>query len=119
MGKRMNIFEGMRMGQKLVWTKTELRKFEEYDQLMAERCSIADSHMTGMQVGDWAYKQLEGISADIEILEKDLQELMGSRRFRLLIGSTATLRAWRGEIFARYLKKHPEASPEDCMPGWE
>ena len=107
MGKRMNIFERMHMGQRLVWTRTELARFQELEDLYNHRLFIKDP------------LEFEKINEKIDVADKNLRELMGNRRFRLLIGSTATLRAWRGEIFARYLKKHPEASPEDCMPGWE
>ena len=106
MGKRMNIFEGMRMGQRLVWTRTELARFQELEDLYNQRLFAKGT-------------DFEKINKRIDITDKNLRELMGNRRFRLLIGSAATLRAWRGEIFARYLKKHPEATPEDCMPGWE
>ena len=107
MGKRNNIFEGMRMGQRLVWTRTELARFQELEDLYNHRLFIKDP------------LEFKKINEKIDLADKNLRELMGNRRFRLLIGSAATLRAWRGEIFARYLKKHPEASPEDCMPGWE
>ena len=42
MGKRMNIFEGMRMGQRLVWTRTELAKFQELEDLYNHRLFIKD-----------------------------------------------------------------------------
>ena len=106
MKKRMNIFEGMRMGQRLVWTRTELAKFQELEDLYNKRLFAKGP-------------EFEVINKKIDIADKNLRELMGNRRFRLLIGSDATLRAWRGEIFARYLKKHPEDEPADCMPGWE
>lgn len=107
MGKRMNIFERMHMGQRLVWTRTELARFQELEDLYNQRLFIKDP------------LEFKKINEKIDLADKNLRELMGNRRFRLLIGSDATLRAWRGEIFARYLKKHPEAEPEDCRPGWE
>ena len=29
------------------------------------------------------------------------------------------LKAWRAEVCARYIAKHPEETPQDCCLGWE
>lgn len=52
-------------------------------------------------------------------LRDELKVLMGATRFNVLMNDRFTLKAWRGEVSARYIAKHPWAAPEDCRPGWE
>ena len=109
----------LRMNQKIGWTKTELQKFAEYDRLECEAMEMAESHMGGVAVGSPVHQQLEEIGKELCILRDDLKTLMGATRFEILMNDRFTLKAWRGEVTARYIAKHPECAPSDCCPGWE
>lgn len=109
----------LRMNQKIKWTRTELQKFAEYDGLECEAMMMADSHMGGVTVGSPVHQQLEKIGKQLCTLRDELKVLMGATRFNTLMNDRFTLKAWRGEVSARYIAKHPWAAPEDCRPGWE
>ncbi len=109
----------LRMNQKIKWTRTELQKFAEYDGLECEAMMMADSYMEGVTVGSPVHKQLEEIGKELCTLRDELKALMGATRFNILMNDRFTLKAWRGEVSARYIAKHPWAAPEDCCPGWE
>ena len=104
------------------WTRTELQKFAEYDNLECEATMMADDAMWcggGVTVGSSIHQNLEKIGNELCILRNELKALMGATRFNVLMNDRFTLKAWRGEVLARYVVKHPWAAPEDCMPGWE
>lgn len=104
---------------KIGWTRTELQKFAEYDGLDCEAMMMAESCMGGVTVGSPMYHQMEEIGNEVCRLRDELKALMGATRFDVLMNDRFTLKAWRGEVAARYIAKHPEMAPADCCPGWE
>lgn len=112
----------LRMHQKIGWTRTELQKFAEYDGLECEAMLMADEAMWfggGITVGSRLHQTLDKMNDEISVLRNELKALMGTSRFNILMNDRFTLKAWRGEVSARYIAKHPWAAPEDCQPGWE
>lgn len=110
------------MNQKIRWTRTELQKFAEYDNLECDAMMMAEDAMWcggGVAVGSCIHQRLERIGNEVSILRNELKALMGTTRFNILMNDRFTLKVWRGEVFARYIDKHPWAAPEDCKPGWE
>ena len=112
----------LRMHQKIMWTRTELQKFAEYDGLVCEARLMAEDAMWcggGVVVGSGIHQRLEEIEKELCTLRDSLKALMGTTRFNILMNDRFTMKAWRGEVSARYIAKHPWAAPEDCQPGWE
>ncbi len=112
----------LRMHQKIKWTRTELQKFAEYDGLECEAMLMAEDAMWcggGVAVGSSIHQRSEEIGKELCTLRDSLKALMGTTRFNILMNDRFTMRAWRGEVSARYIAKHPWAAPEDCRPGWE
>ncbi len=112
----------LRMHQKIKWTRTELQKFAEYDGLECEAMLMAEDAMWcggGVAVGSSIHQRLEEIGKELCTLRDSLKALMGTTRFNILMNDRFTMKAWRGEVSARYIAKHPWAAPEDCRPGWE
>ncbi len=110
----------MRWCQKIAWTRNELKKFEELENLEAEAMLMAEDYVpSGVTVGSAAEKELEKIWAEVDELRDALRALMGRTRFNILMNDRFTFDAWRGEVRARYIAKHPEEAPLDCRPGWE
>ena len=104
------------------WTRTELHKFAEFFNLECEAIMIAVDAMWcggGFTVGSSIHQRLENIGNKLCALRNELKALMGATRFNVLMNDRFTLKAWRGEVSARYIAKHPWAAPEDCRPGWE
>ena len=111
----------LRMHQKIMWTRTELQKFAEYDGLECEATLMADEAMWfggGIAVGSRLHQTLEKMNDEISVLRNELKALMGTTRFNILMNDRFTMKAWRGEVSARYIAKHPWAALEDCQPGW-
>lgn len=104
---------------KIGWTRTELQKFAEYDELECDPLMSEESYMERDAAGSSAYQQIEKAEKKLYILRGELKALMGATRFHILMNDRSTLKAWRGEISARYIAKHPEMAPGDCRPGWE
>ena len=112
----------LKMNQKIKWTKTELKKFAEYDALESEGMCLAEDAMLcggAITVKSSIDKQLDEIRKMSDRVLDELKSLMGTTRFNIIMNSRPTLKAWRGEVCARYLAKHPEEAPQDCRPGWE
>lgn len=112
----------LRMHQKIMWTRTELQKFAEHDGLECEATLMADEAMWfggGIDVGSRLHQTLEKMNDEISVLRNELKALMGTTRFNILMNDRFTMKAWRGEVSARYIAKHPWAALEDCQPGWE
>ena len=109
----------MRQNQKFKWTRTELQKFAEYDRMECEAMMYAESCIGAVTVGSKAYKQLEETGEELCVLGDELKALMGATRFEVLMNDKFTLGAWRGEVRARFITRHPWAAPDDCCPGWE
>lgn len=103
----------------MIWTRTELSLFKEYEGLMCDYADIAEWNPGGVTVGSYAYDQLQQIGEQLESAREILQERMGKTRFDALMNSRINLRKWRGEITARMIRKRPELEPQDCRPGWE
>lgn len=110
----------MRHGQKIAWTRSELRKFEELDDLEYDAEMMAEPYLaSGVIVGSKGEEKLEKIGSELKTLRKELCSLMGRTRFDILMNDRFTRKAWRDEIWARYITKHPWLAPLDCRPGWE
>lgn len=100
----------LRMHQKIKWTRTELQKFAEYDGLECEAMLMAEDAMWcggGVAVGSSIHQRSEEIGKELCTLRDSLKALMGTTRFNILMNDRFTMRAWRGEVSARYIAKHP------------
>ena len=100
----------LRMNQKIRWTRTELQKFAEYDGLECEAMLMAEDAMWcggGVAVGSSIHQRLEEIGKELCTLRDSLKALMGTTRFNILMNDRFTMKAWRGEVSARYIAKHP------------
>ena len=110
----------MRWEQKISWTRSELKKFEELNRLETEAYLMAENYVPyGVTVDSVAEKELGQIWSEVAALSDALRALMGGTRFDILMNDRFTMQAWRAEIGARYIAKHPEEAPLDCRPGWE
>lgn len=112
----------LRMHQKIMWTRTELQKFAEYDGLEGGARLMEDEAAFfggGITVGSRLHQTLEKMNDEISVLRNELKALMGTSRFNILMNDRFILKAWGGEVYARYIAKHPWEAPEDCRPGWE
>lgn len=90
----------LRMNQKISWTRTELQKFAEYDNLECEAMLMLDEAMWfggGITVGSRLYQTLEKMNDKISVLKNELKALMSTRRFDILMNDQFTLKAWRAK----------------------
>lgn len=109
----------LRKNRKIRWTRTELKKFAEYEAMEREADMEADSFMAGVTVGSKEHKRLKEIGEQVCALRKQLKSLMGTTRFEILENDHITKRAWRDEVRARLLAKYPLMDMEDCWLWWE
>lgn len=103
----------LRTGQKFSWTKSELELFRQLENLEMAAMCMADSYMGGVTVGSPVYLQMEEMGRELDMARATLRERMGTTRFNEITRYGNTTNAWRKELYARYVQKHPEYEPEE------
>lgn len=104
---------------KIRWTRTELKKFEEWRNLDLDLMIQAENAMWG----SWNKREDEEIEKEVkerDKLEEELKSLMGTTRFNILTnGYSETMKSWEKEIKARYIRKHPWFEPDGYYECYE